>query len=126
MKSQLAPLAALTLALTVALGGCANNDGVQHAQITADQALGLAHNGIDTGVRAQGRADEAYAAATHAQGTADGAMQSVGAARREAHIAVAEVHRLSARVNRLERGERCLKRKRCIVRPHRWHHRRAR
>lgn len=70
----------LNFAVFSVLSGCATIDDVKRAQATADEAAGLASQGIAAGQAAQATADSAVAAAQRAQFTADKAANAAAAA----------------------------------------------
>jgi hypothetical protein len=58
------------------LGGCASIEDVEHAQATADRALGMANQAQQTASNAQAAADRATQVASAAKNEADSAMAS--------------------------------------------------
>lgn len=73
-------LVAACAASAFLLSGCATIESVERAQSTADQALGLAQQGLAAAQQAQTTADGATSAAQRAQTTANGAQSAAEAA----------------------------------------------
>lgn len=80
----------------LALGGCATNDSVRHAQATADQALSTAQQAQGAATHAQQTADAAGSAAQRAQQTADAGASTAQAAASQAQAASAQAANASA------------------------------
>jgi len=85
------------MAGALALGGCATQEAVEHAQATADQAMMTAQAAGSAAQRAQSTADGATSAAQMAQSTADGAASAAQAAAADAKRANDRLDQLAAK-----------------------------
>jgi hypothetical protein len=95
MNFKAGKLMLATLAIGVALGGCATRESVRNAQSSADMADRHA-------MAAQGRADEAYGVGNNALGVGNDAKQAALAAAQKADQANADLANMSKRVAYLE------------------------
>jgi hypothetical protein len=99
--------AAALMAGVLALGGCATQEAVEKAQMTADSAMTHAQAGEAAAARAQASADAAGSAAAaagsaaqRAQSTADGATSAAAAAQSTANQAAADAKNANDRLDK--------------------------